>query len=230
MPPSPLRATPAIRFDGRLRVVPFGAQLASLLDSGDAGFLGRLWFAHRVWTLDYLAGKLELRRAGDLPRAAPWQRVALGFQTDSTGHRTTYFPRITVTIAGDTLDLLFDTGATTVLSDSAHSLLHDRRPARRAGSFISGEVFDRWRASHAGWRVIPHATSFGADLIEVPTVTVAGQSVGPVWFERRAPGVFEQGMSRWMDKVIVGALGGNALGYFRVTVDYPGAVAVFERP
>jgi hypothetical protein len=36
-------------------------------------------------------------------------------------------------------------------------------------------------------------------------------------------------MSQWMDKRIEGALGGNALHHFRVSVDYPRALAVFEK-
>ena len=37
-------------------------------------------------------------------------------------------------------------------------------------------------------------------------------------------------MSRFMDKTIEGALGGNVLRSFRLTVDYPGAAAYFEKP
>jgi hypothetical protein len=32
-----------------------------------------------------------------------------------------------------------------------------------------------------------------------------------------------------MDRRISGAIGGNALRHFRITLDYPNAVAVFER-
>lgn len=49
-------------------------------------------------------------------------------------------------------------------------------------------------------------------------------------FTRRPDRNFQQYMSQWMDRPIVGALGGSALRYLRVTVDYPGAVAVFEKP
>jgi hypothetical protein len=139
-----------------------------------------------------------------------------------------HFPRIRVAVAGDSLDLLFDTGATGLLTDSAAAAIGDGRPARRASSFIASAVFDRWRAAHPEWRVIERGTSFGADLIEVPRVAIAGHEVGPVWFERRPAGVFEVGMSRWFDQPIVGALGGNALRFFRVTVDYPRAIAAFE--
>ena len=55
-------------------------------------------------------------------------------------------------------------------------------------------------------------------------------TVGPVWFTRRPDPNFHQFASFWTDKQVEGALGGSALKYFRVTLDYPNAVAVFERP
>jgi hypothetical protein len=36
-------------------------------------------------------------------------------------------------------------------------------------------------------------------------------------------------MSTAMDLPVQGALGGSALKYFRITVDYPNATALFER-
>ena len=36
-------------------------------------------------------------------------------------------------------------------------------------------------------------------------------------------------MSQWMDKTIVGALGGSAFRQFRITADYPGSKAWFEK-
>jgi hypothetical protein len=217
-------------FGSRLLIIPFGPEAARVHDSTDAGFLGRLWFADRVWTFDYPARRLLLHSAASPRRPESAKSVVLGFQLDSAGHRTTHFPRIGIEVDGDSLDLLFDTGATTDLTDSALAVIGDNRPGRRAGSFISGAVFDRWRTENPQWQVIERATESGADLIEVPEVVIAGQRVGPVWFERRSVGTFEDYMSRWMDQPIVGALGGNALGFFRVTIDYPNALAVFVRP
>lgn len=216
---------------GRLLVVPFTGHAASLQDSADAGFLGRLWFADRVWTFDYPGQQLLLRPAGDLPPHRPEHRVSLGFQIDSAGQRTTHFPRIRVAVAGDSLDLLFDTGATTVLTDSALAVIRDGGIARRATSFIAASVFDRWRAEHPEWRVIEAAESYsGAAMIEVPRLRIADYTVGPVWFTRRPDTAFLEYMSQWMDESVVGALGSNALRFFRVTVDYPDATAISERP
>ena len=66
-------------------------------------------------------------------------------------------------------------------------------------------------------------------MIEVPNVTVAGYTIGPVWFTRRPDKNFHEFMSKFMDRKVEGALGGSALRYFRVTVDYRNAVAIFER-
>ena len=67
----------------------------------------------------------------------------------------------------------------------------------------------------------------GMRMIEVPEVSIAGFRVGPVWFTERPDPNFHQYMSQWMDRRVDGALGGNALRFFRVTVDYPVAVAHF---
>jgi len=50
-----------------------------------------------------------------------------------------------------------------------------------------------------------------------------------VWFTQRPDRSFHSYMAQWMDKPTDGALGGSALQYFRITVDYPNAVAVFAR-
>jgi hypothetical protein len=69
-----------------------------------------------------------------------------------------------------------------------------------------------------------------APIIEVPAITIAGFTVGPVWFTRRPDAAFHEYMSQWMDRRVEGALGGSALRWFRIVVDYPGARAAFELP
>src|SRR5690349_7645957 len=109
---------PAAPGEGRMFIVPYGGELKMMFPPGEsgqpreAGFLGRTWFADRVWTFDYPGRRLLLRSPGDVPAHDPARRVSLGFQTGPDGKRTTHFPRIPVKIDGETLDLLFDTGAT----------------------------------------------------------------------------------------------------------------------
>jgi hypothetical protein len=212
---------------------PFGERFLVPAPRNEAftrdGFLGRTWFADRVWVFDYPGRSLLLLTR--TPTTAAARRVPLGFQTDSAGRRTTHFPRIRIAVDGDSLDLLFDTGATISLTDSALARLADGGPAERGGSFIAQNVFERWRTRHPDWLVIERADrTLDMPMIRVPEIAVAGYVVGPVWFAMRPDRNFHQFMSQWMDRKVEGAIGGSALRYFRVTVDYPRAVALFERP
>ncbi|MEW6733116.1 MAG: hypothetical protein AB1489_17450 [Acidobacteriota bacterium] len=216
--------------EGRIPIWTPSADERKFFEEINDGMLGQEWFGGRVWTFDYPRRRLLLRAKGDIPRQKAQHRVVLGFKTDANGQRALNFPRIQALIDGEVLDLLFDTGATTFLTDTALASLRDRGAAERATSFITASTFEKWRKRHPNWRIIEQAEkTTGEAMIEVPSVTVAGYRVGPVWFTRRADKNFHEFMSQFMDKRVEGALGGNALRYFRVTVDYPNAIAVFER-
>jgi hypothetical protein len=221
---------PPLKNHGGLFLLPAGQKKGFL--AGTDGLLGQAWFSGRVWTWDYPGGLLLWLPDGGLPAVDPSHRVTLGFQTDKAGQRTADFPRLAVAVDGETLDLLFDTGAMVSLSPEALAKLGDKGPAERGTSFIAAVHFDGWRKKHPDWRVIENADLGvkGEPMIEVPALTVAGYTVGPVWFTRRPDKNFHQFMSQFMDRQVEGALGGSALRFFRVTVDYPKAVAVFERP
>jgi hypothetical protein len=135
-------------------------------------------------------------------------------------------------VDGESLDLLFDTGATVELTAEAHRQLGEAAPATQATSFITSSVLGHWRARHPDWPVIPGAdrSVTGMAMIQVPEVRIADLGVGPVWFTERPDANFHQYMAQWMDRPVEGALGGDALRFFRVTVDYPAAVARFEVP
>jgi hypothetical protein len=222
---------PPLGNDGQLTIVPRIKRPGSPSEPMD-GVLGQDWFAGRVWTFDYPGRRLLWRPNGGLPPHDEAHRVTLGFRKDEAGKRTANFPRVTVKIDGQPYDLVLETGATVTLSDKALAALADKGPASRAASFIAATHFDRWRQKHPDWRVIEDADQGmnGEPMIEVPAVTVGGHTVGPVWFTRRIDPNYQQFKSMWMDRRIEGGLGGSALKYFRVTLDYPNAVAVFERP
>jgi len=210
---------PVAVLDGRLpvaREAPFG-------DVFGDGMLGQAWFRDRVWTLDYAAERLLLHPAAI--GCDDGEPVPLGFpQRD--GQRTGHYPRIQATIDGQRLDLLFDTGATVMLTDAGRAALGDGGPAERATSFIVRSTFDRWRAEHPDWPVVEGADRMAGDpMIEVPRVTLGELSVGPVWFTARDDPNFHDFMSRFMDRRVEGALGGSAFRGLRVTVDYPAAQA-----
>ncbi|HEX7770588.1 MAG TPA: hypothetical protein VF422_11235 [Dokdonella sp.] len=215
------------RNDGTFYVMPAAEAAKNPVHTAD-GMLGEAWFAGRVWTWDYPCGQLLLEGEGWRAEATA-TRVPLGFKQDTDGKRATNFPRIAIRIDGKPIDVLLDTGATTVLSEAAMKALADSQPAERATSMIGDSIFQAWRRAHPDWRVIENAQSFsGAAMIEVPEVEIAGARVGPVWFTWRPDANFREYMSGMMDAQVEGAIGGNALRHFSMTVDYPGSAAYFR--
>jgi hypothetical protein len=216
-----------LRNDGKLFVMPAAQAAKSPIDSDD-GMLGEAWFGGRVWTWDYPGQRLLLEGSGWHADPAA-TRVALGFKSGPDGERATNFPRIAILVDGKPIDVLLDTGAMTILTADAMKVLGDSQPAERATSMIADSTFQAWRRAHPDWRVIEKAQSFsGAAMIEVPEVEIAGARVGPVWFTWRPDTNFREYMSGMMDAQVEGAIGGNALRHFVMTVDYPGAAAYFR--
>lgn len=187
---------------------------------GGSGLLGQQWFSRRIWEVDYRTARLVLHQTpptDDYPVTLP-----LGFP-ERDGQRTYNFPRIQASVDGEQLDLLFDTGAHTNLTHEA-MMQAGRNGRRQATSFIINTIAHRWREQHPDWPVIDHGEAgTGATMIQVPSVYLGGLHTGPVWFTQRGDSNFVEHMSQWMDKPVVGALGGNALRAFRVLLDYPAA-------
>lgn len=214
---------PPYFMDGRLAV----ADPAML--KGLDGFLGGRWHADRILELDYPAKRIAVLSAvGDSPGTC----VPLGFQ-EQDGQRTTHFPSIDVSVDGEVLPMLFDTGAMATTTDTSAPVFGVLPGDAIGASFIEHAVFERWRQANPDWRVLDAADAVGPQprqMIEVPEVTIAGHTVGPVWFAERPEGAFQQWMSSMMDRPVWGALGGSGLRHFRVVLDYPGSQACFRRP
>lgn len=195
------------------------------------GFLGGRWFADRVWEFNYL-NKTLATLENTFKGAAQAHVLSLGFQTNSTGKRTMHFPRVAAKIDHHEYQFLFDTGAKITLSESGSKSLQLPAETSIGGGFISASIFDTWLEKHPTWLVVKGGDKIGIhsfDLIQVPTVTIAGHTVGPVWFAKREDSNFTEYMSAMMDKPIVGAVGGSLFQYFRIIVDYPNAQAHFFR-
>ena len=208
---------------------PTGGERWMPVVSGDGdGMLGQRWFAGGIWTFDFPRRKLILRLAPFAPSQQALQHsTPLGFRKEY-GMRTSNHPRFIVTVDGQPLDALFDTGATVWLTPQALSIVNDGTASARATSFVRASVFERWHTAHPDWRVIENGCAKSCEtLIEVPLVQVAGVGTGPVWFTRRADAHLDW-ISRFMDKRVSASMGGNFFRHFRVTIDYPAAVAYFE--
>ena len=208
---------------------PFVFRDSQRMDTSFDGMLGAYWFGVKRWRFDYAEGKLYRVDSIDWPALPASHTVELGFLTDSTGQALTHFPRLEIVVDGDTISTLLDTGAKISLSDDAATIMGQEGEV--AGSFMISTLFDRWRMDHPDWRVIAGGdVHLDMDLIEVPEVTVAGHTVGPVWFARRADANFTEYMSQWMDKPVQGAVGGSCFRHFEsVVVDYVARKAYFQR-
>jgi len=197
-------------------------------DAFGDGMLSNDWFADRVWTWDYPRGHLRLEGTDFHPDAAA-HSVGVAFKAKHEGERPQHFARIPIEIDGRPLDMLLDTGATTTLPAQTLTALNDGLPALRATSFITHGYFEEWHQAHPDWRVIEKGEiGTPARLIEVPKVTIAGTSIGPVWFTERPDKAFHQFMAQMMDKPVEGAVGGNVFSHFVMTIDYPHATAYFR--
>ena len=187
------------------------------------GLLGQSWFAGKRWTLDYAKGELLLSceaNGRELPIALPPRDAPPPLKQ---------FPRVEITVAGEAVPMLLDTGATTWLTDAALTAVGDGRPAIRATSMATASRISGWRARHPDWRVVENAQhGTGARMIEVPDVSIAGIAVGPVWFTERPDANFTRMMSAMMAGPVEGAIGGNAFADLRLTIDYQAGRAWIE--
>ena len=184
------------------------------------GFLGGRWHAEKIIKIDYLNKSMSILQSLDEINLYKFKKIKLGFQRDSQQKYTTAFPRIEIKVQGIEYQMLLDTGATSILTDAAAK--HIQGTSKVVGtSFISASIFENWKTQNPSWAVIEKAESnTGESMIKVPKVMIAEQVTGPVWFTRRADNNFHKFMSSMMDKKIDGALGGSALQYFELVIDY----------
>ena len=198
------------------------------LECGADGMLGQAWFGRNCWTLDYLQQEFWTYQAPLSPLES--HTIPLGFLGNGQGGRITSFASLSVEVDGEALPLVLDTGARLLPTPEACEAMGDTTHSALATSFIIESVFEEWRAAHPEWPVVEQADSElgNVKMIQVPEITVAGHTVGPVWFCSRPDSQYLTYFSRFTGQPVMGALGGSALQYFRLTVDYPNGLAKFE--
>lgn len=191
----------------------------------DQGFFGQFFFINHCWTFDYLNQEVYVEYDCNIDLNDP-DAQKIGFKKKENGDKMYGHPSMVVSIQGEEIPMLFDTGATFHLSKSAQERLN--RKEEIGGSFIAQSLYDKWRISNPNWNiieggdVIPEGGKvFPLDMIEVPEVKIGNHIVGPVWFSVRPDRAWSEWMIKSMDRVVKGALGGSALKYVSVTIDYP---------
>jgi hypothetical protein len=200
--------------------LPKRAEIYSIKEKGviEDGMLGRDWFADRIWRINYKRNFLS--EITNIPHNEFEPISSLCFLKDNAKQVINHLPRIEIVIKNDTLSLLFDTGAQVLLSDDAQEQMKDQ--SLTAISFISSSIFNRWKALNPEWEVIKKGDKqYKADMIRVPEIKIGGKIIGPVWFVKREEQNFQVMSRLFMDKQIVGAIGGNALSLLGdIVVDY----------
>jgi hypothetical protein len=196
------------------------------------GMVGGWYLSDATWTFDYPARRLSVEDAAWRPDASS-HATPLGLPNKPDGKLASPFPRISVVVDRTSIDLLLDTGATA--HPTREGLTAMRTPIADSfgvASYITTTVLNAWHKRHPDWLVVENADDlFGKDKatrsIQVPSVQIAGWTVGPIWFTERPDAAFV-GMSAYMDDTVHGALGGNVLQAFRMTIDYRHHKAYFS--
>lgn len=187
-------------------------------------FLGQNYFMGKSWTIDYIHRQLWT----NTPLAAGDANVQkIGFKKNDKGEAIFGHPSTSIELDGEQIDVLFDTGATIILSEDGKKALNTSEKTI-GGSFIAKSVFDKWHAAHPDWKIYTKADR-NADIIEVPKVKIGQYEVGPVLFAERPDEAWSKYMIGSMDKVVKGAIGGSGLKYLKVTIDYNSELVRYEK-
>ncbi|WP_036111885.1 MULTISPECIES: hypothetical protein [Luteibacter] len=221
--------TPAFAPGKALPRSPRNCGMASNVDwprsSVENGMLSGWYLSDFIVTFDYPGKRLVFEDAGWRSDASA-HTVPLGFLVNRKGKLGSPFPRITLTIDGQALDVLLDTGATahpTVAGQ--HAMATPVVEGYGVTSYVTTSVMNRWHEKHPDWKLVDQADDLlgaakATRAIQVPAVAVGGWSVGPVWFTERPDKSFVDTMSSYMDGTVFGAAGANLLRSFRMTIDY----------
>lgn len=221
--PSPFTKLPEDTIqENSIRLLPNGdeevAMIRGLLKDG---IIGNGWLGTRKWNFNYPERKLTSLKSIDAPRG---NKVSLHFKNERL-----FYPRMEIAVDGESLDVLFDTGATSFFTEEAMRAL-SLKDAFAASSFVRESVFNNWRKKHPDWKIVEGGDRLGNHpLIRVPAVKIASHEIGPVWFARRPNKAYDESMAEYMDCKCAGAIGGNILKNFDVTIDYPGKAAWFYK-
>lgn len=190
-------------------------------------FLGQFFFLGKAWTFDYLNEKIYVNTPVIKTKANEKNIQYLGLKKDSAGNKLFGHPSIKIIVDGDTLDMLFDTGASFILTDSGKTKLNTEKESL-AGSFIARSVYDKWISRHPDWKIFSKS-DMGTNIIEVPEIKIGQYIAGPVLFSVRPDEAWSEWMIKSMDKVVKGAVGGSALKFFKVKADYNNELIEFTR-
>jgi hypothetical protein len=128
-----------------------------------------------------------------------------------------------VTIGGERVTMLLDTGADVAIDALARDRFDDAA-ATRSLPLISQALFDRLHARHRDWTVLTGAgrmaeTKRPVTLLRVPDLRIGAHRGPPTWFAVREDPATYAFLTRAFKTPVEGDLGGEALRQWRVTID-----------
>ena len=213
--------------DPFLYVPPANGEMKMMTESMHLDvFFGQDFFMGKAWTMDYIHRKIWVNTPLASREEGNPGVQRIGIRKDSKGKPTHGHPSMYIEVDGEKIDVLFDTGATIILSDNGKKALNTADKTI-GGSFIAVSVFEKWHKEHPDWKVYEKA-DMSRDIIEVPKVNIGGHLVGPVLFAERPDENWSKGMISSMDKVVKGAIGGSGLKYLKVQIDYNSELIKFD--
>lgn len=190
-------------------------------------FLGQDFFMNKSWTFDYVNKKVYVNTPIKKSELNRLNTQKIGLKKNKHGINRFGHARFKIEVEGETIDVLFDTGATSILSEDGKHLLKCDKTSIGI-SFIAESIFNKWRNKHPGWKYYPNA-DLSEDIIEVPCIKICDYVIGPVLFSKRPDENWSEGMNSTMDSIVKGAIGGNVLKPFKVTIDYNSELILFDK-
>jgi hypothetical protein len=183
--------------------------------------LGTSWLVEHAITVDYPKGSIELARTPEPGTPVPLT-VAVGRSTIPSLPPTA-LATIDVSVAGETLTLLLDTGATARVRSRVKSMMPDAAPVHQV-CLIETTLLSTWHRMHPEWKYVDAAFDVAGDPAAAPAILVPDLRLGPAralptWFVARRDASTFAAVSKQMRKTVVGDLGGDALRRWRVTFD-----------
>ena len=142
------------------------------------------------------------------------------------------FALVPVTIDGERIMMLLDTGADVAI-DAANRNRFDDAAATRSLPLITTGLFERLRARHPAWSLLAGAarmaeTKAGVTLLRVPEFQIGTHRAPPTWFAVREDAETYTNLTRMFKTKVEGDLGGEAFRAWRITIDVPHEMLVID--
>jgi hypothetical protein len=187
-------------------------------------------FATQTLTIDFpkkIVALGEAHAGGDRVT----MNVGLG-PRPAPGLVPTAYALVPVTIDGERIMMLLDTGSDVAI-DAAGRNRFDDTSATRSLPLIPTALFERLHARHADWTVLTGAahmaeTKAAVTLLRIPEFTIGTHRAPPTWFAVREDAETYTNLTRMFSTKVEGDLGGEALRAWRITIDIPHEALIID--